>query len=292
MSDDLRATLAASLRRLLRPLVRILLRNGVPFGVFSDHAKQVYVEVAEKEFTVPGRKSSVSRVSVLTGLTRKEVSRLRRVDEGAAPVERYNRAARVISAWVREPGFRDRSGRPATLPVEGRRKSFSALVLRFGGDVPVRAVLDELLRVEAVEYTRDGRLRLRARAYVPRTGEDEKLAILGTDVADLVESIDHNLTHPPEEAFFQRKVAYDNLVPDALPALRRDAATRAQRLLEHLDRRMAAKDRDANPRLAAKAGADATPRRAVLGIFWLEHETGEPPDGPGGPDGPDGDQES
>lgn len=270
MSDDLRATLAASIRRLLRPLVRILLRNGVPFGVFSDHAKQVYVEVAEKEFAVPGRKPSVSRVSVLTGLTRKEVSRLQRAGDEAAPVERYNRAARVISAWVREPAFHDRSGRPASLPVEGRRRSFAALVQRFGGDVPVRAVLDELVRVEAVEYTRDGRLRLRTRAYVPRTGEEEKLAILGSDVADLVDSIDHNLTHPPEEAFFQRKVAYDNLVADGLPALRRDAATRAQRLLEHLDRRMAAKDRDASPRLRARA--DATRHRAVLGIFWLEQE--------------------
>lgn len=286
MSDDLRATLASSIRRLLRPLVRILLRNGVPFGVFSDHAKQVYVEVAEREFAVPGRKPSVSRVSVLTGLTRKEVSRLQRTEDAAAPVERYNRAARVISAWVREPAFRDRSGRPAVLPVEGRRRSFAALVQRFGGDVPVRAVLDELLRVEAVERTRDGRLRLRARAYVPRTGEDEKLAILGSDVADLVESIDHNLTHPPEEAFFQRKVAYDNLVGTSLPAIRRDAARRSQRLLEHLDRRMAANDRDANPRLRKKTGPKGRPKdggveadegrhRAVLGIFYLEHEFDE-----------------
>ena len=275
MSDAVRATLAAAIRRLLRPLVRILLRNGVPFGVFSDHAKQVYVEVAEQEFTLPGRKPSVSRVSVLTGLTRKEVSRLQREgDAAAAPVERYNRAARVISAWVREPRFHDASGRPASLPFEPESQaqeagasSFSELVRLYGGDVPARAVLDELLRVEAVERTRRGNLRLRARAYLPRTGEEEKLAILGTDVADLVSSIDHNLTHPPEQAFFQRKVAYDNLVSESLPGIRRDAARRAQKLLEHLDRRMADQDRDTRP------DVEGTGRhRAVLGIFYLEHE--------------------
>ena len=267
MSDQLRATLTAAIRRLLRPLVRILLRNGVPFGVFSDHAKQVYVEVAEQEFGVPGRKPSISRVSVLTGLTRKEVSRLQREgDAAAAPVERYNRAARVISAWVREADFNDKAGRPATLPVEGEGRSFTELVQRFGGDVPVRAVLDELLRVDAVERTRDGRLRLVARAYVPRTGEEEKLAILGLDVTDLVETIDHNLTQPAQDAFFQRKVAYDNLVAESLPALRRDAARRAQRLLEHLDGRMAKSDRDANPEVQGSGR-----HRAVLGIFYREH---------------------
>lgn len=271
MPDDLRATLTAAVRRLLRPLVRILLRNGVPFGVFSDHAKQVYVEVAEQDFRVPGRKPSVSRISVITGLTRKEVSRLQREgDLTAAPSERYNRAARVITAWVREPEFRDRAGRPATLPIEGEGASFANLVQRFSGDVPARAVLDELLRVEAVARTRDGRLRLLTRAYVPRTGEEEKLAILGTDVADLIQAIDHNLTHPPEQAFFQRKVAYDNLVGQSLPGLRRDASRRAQRLLEQLDRRMAAADRDANPEVRGSGR-----HRAALGIFYIEDEVAE-----------------
>ena len=271
MSNPLRDTLNAAIRRLLRPLVRILLRNGIPFGVFSDHAKQVYVEVAEQEFGVPGRKPSVSRVSVLTGLTRKDVSRLKRAgDAAAAPVERYNRAARVISAWVREKEFHDRSGRPASLPIEGEGASFANLVLRYAGDVPVRAVLDELLRVEAVERTRNGKLRLLQRAYIPQTGEEEKLAILGSDVADLVEAIDHNLTHPPEQAFFQRKVAYDNLVGESVPGLRRDARGRAQRLLEHLDGRMAANDRDATPEVEGSGR-----HRVVLGIFYLEQDLGD-----------------
>jgi hypothetical protein len=103
------------------------------------------------------------------------------------------------------------------------------------------------------------------RAYVPREGDEEKLAILGTDVADLVSSIDHNLVCAPEAVFFQRKVAYDNLVEPCLPELRGRARRRSQALLEQLDRFMARHDRDSNPKARGDAG-----NRAVLGIYYYE----------------------
>jgi len=266
MSEPLHDILGKAIRTLLRPLARILLRNGLPVATLVEYAKQAYVDVAAAEFGVPGRKPTISRVAVLTGLTRKDVSRLmKQREETSAPVERYHRAARVLTAWVREDDFRDGDGEPRALSVDGPG-GFADLVRRHGSDVPHRAVLDELLRVGAVERGEDGKLRLLTHAYVPRTGEEDKLAILGNDVADLVTSIDHNLTHPPEEAFFQRKVAYDNLVGSCLPALRVDAATRSQALLEHLDAFMAQHDRDANPDLEGEGR-----HRAVLSIHYLEH---------------------
>jgi hypothetical protein len=262
--NNLHHTLSHAMRTLLRPIARILLRNGVPFATFCEYAKQAYVDAAA-ELVVPGRKPSASRIAVVTGLTRKEASRLLKTRDGeSAPVERYNRAARVVSAWVREDAFHDASGRPMSLPAEGSR-SFAELVRRYGGDVPSRAVLDELARVGAVTHTRDGRLRLATRAYVPHDGDEEKLAILGTDVADLVSSIDHNLVCAPEAAFFQRKVSYDNLVEPCLPELRGRARRRSQALLEHLDGFMARHDRDTNPKARGDAG-----NRAVLGIYYYE----------------------
>jgi len=266
MSDHLRSILSGAIRNLLRPLARILLRHGVPVSEFMEYVKQAYVDVAASEFGVPGRKASISRISILTGLTRKDVSRLVKLaEEPQEPVERYNRAARVISAWVREPEFKNRSGRPASLPLEGSEASFAELVRRYAGDVPPRAVLDELERVGAVERTRDGRVRLATRAYIPRTGEEDKLGILGVDVADLVSSIDHNLTQPPEHAFFQRKVAYDNLVGECLPELRERAGRRSQGLLEALDRYLSRNDRDSNPDVRGTGR-----HRAMLGIYYYE----------------------
>jgi len=132
-------------------------------------------------------------------------------------------------------------------------------------DIPPRALLDELVRVGAVVSTRDGRYRLVTRAYVPRDTESDKLELLGSEVADLTASLDHNLTHPSDEAFFQRAVRYDNLVADCLPELRERSAARGQALLEHLDRFMSKNDRDANPELD-----DGERVRAVVGIYYYE----------------------
>ena len=92
-------TLHAALLKLLRPLIRLLLQNGVPFGTFSDLIKWVYVDVAQKEFGIPGRKQSNSRISIITGLSRKEVHRLKNIEgpHETENVQSYNRAARVVS---------------------------------------------------------------------------------------------------------------------------------------------------------------------------------------------------
>jgi hypothetical protein len=248
-----------------------LLRYGVPYAAFADLAKRVYVEEAER-LEIPGRKSSVSRVAVVTGLSRKEVARVRELDapDDRSIRERYGRAARVITGWIRDERFRDARGRPRSLPFEGETPSFGELVKRYSGDMPARAVLDELERVGAIETEASGKLRLVTRAYVPASGEVDKLEILGTDVADLIATIAHNLSCAPGEAFFQRKVAYDNVIDDTSSALRKISADKAQRLLEELDRVMASRDQDASPGIHGAAR-----KRAVLGIYYFEEEIPE-----------------
>ena len=113
--------LVNALFRLMKPLVRILLRNGVPVDVFEDVARRAYVVVADEDFTLEGRKQSVSRIGVLTGLNRKEVARLRKLgDRGAiVDMQQHNRAERVLTAWLREPEFVDERGDPKVLPFDG-----------------------------------------------------------------------------------------------------------------------------------------------------------------------------
>src|SRR5882672_824106 len=101
--------LNAAAQTILKPLVRVLLRNGIPYRAFADIARQAYVEVAEKEFALPGRAQTASRISTITGLTRKEVTRTRaREPVGDVPSTwPQNRAARVISGWVRDKAYHD-----------------------------------------------------------------------------------------------------------------------------------------------------------------------------------------
>lgn len=258
--------ISAAVTNILRPLVRILLRNGIPYRTFSDIAKRVYVDVATEEFCIPGRKQSKSRVSILTGLSRKEVLRVRRLpapdDLGAGG--RYNRAARVIAGWVRDRRFRDGAGNPAELPFERGAASFRNLVKTYSGDAPARAVLDELLRVGTVQRIPDGKIRLLERSYIPKTGEIDKIGILGVDAADLIASIDHNIRQP-DTPFLQRKVCYDNLPLEVLPELKKKAAARGQALLESMDRWMSARDRDVNPEVPGTGR-----KRAGIGIYYFQ----------------------
>jgi hypothetical protein len=264
-----------SIRSLLEPLVRLVIRRDITHGQLSDLLKRVYVDVARGELAVPGERLTISRVAVRTGLTRKEASRLldEESDHESTARRRIGRAARVLSAWVRESRYADGRGGPISLPFESTSgPSFSELVRLHGADVTPRALLDEMLRVNAVRQLKDGRIRPIERAYVPRADEVQKLEMLGTDVADLIATIDHNITELDREPFYQRKVAYDNLRSDYLPALRALVSERAQDLLEYLDREMSAQDLDLKPSDEAIGGS-----RAMIGIYYYE-ENGDDED--------------
>ena len=272
MNDKQLKPLVAAVLRLLRPLARILLRNGVSFSTFSDLAKWVYVDIAAKEFGIAGRKQSTSRVSVITGLSRREVMRVRKLPRPdiTAGTEKHNRAARVIAAWRRESDFLDAEGNPALLPMEGPGAAFSELVKRFSGNVPPRAILDELIHVGAAERRKDGKIALLTRAYIPGNIDAHKLNILGTDVHHLIATIDHNINPETSEPRFQRKVSFDNLPDHVLPEFRKLYSKRSQALLESADQWLARHDRDIIPEVKGVGR-----NRAGFGIFFFEESISE-----------------
>lgn len=271
METSFNKAFSAAILRLLRPLIRVLLRNGISYGSFADLAKWVFVDVATKEFGVPGRKQSDSRVSTITGLTRKEVARVKGIEtpSDAAEESQYNRASRVISGWLRDRSFADRDGSPAPLPFAGDT-SFSKLVKTYSGDMTARSILDELLRVGAVECDQNGDIRLLVSGYVPKGSDAAKLHILGTDVALLIGTIDHNLHEINAQPRFQRKVAYDNLPAEALPKLRELTRERSQAILEEVDRYLSRQDRDINPSVQGSAR-----KHAGIGIYYFEEDVPE-----------------
>src|SRR5437868_6407397 len=259
--------LSAATIRLLRPLVRMLLRNNVSHRTFAELAKLVYVESAKAEFGIPGKKQTTSRIAILSGLTRKDVQRISAQPTNTELItkEVYHRASRVITGWVRDPDFGDGKGHPHTLRREGNEASFGALVKRYSGDIPVRALLDELLRVGAVKQLKDGRISLLARGYIPRKGLDEKLKVFGSDTADLITTIDHNVYQKPHKPRFQRKVMYDNVSVEAAKEFQILAAAQGQELLEALDRWLSHRDRDVNP---SSRGTGRV--RVGMGIYHFE----------------------
>ncbi len=264
--------LYAAILGLLRPLVRILLRNGISYGTFADLSKWVFVDVAAREFSIKDRKQSTSRVSVITGLSRREVMRVRKLPKPdiSASIEKHNRAARVIAAWRREHEFLDADGKPAPLSMEGQGATFSELVKRFSGNVPPRAVLDELVHVGAVAQAVDGRVSLLSRAYIPKDYDSHKINILGTDVKHLLSTINHNLSPDLTTPVFQRKVSYDNLPDEILEEFHRQFSQKAQKLLESADTWLSQHDRDVTPTVKGTGR-----NQAGFGIFFFQNPYSE-----------------
>src|SRR6185369_29201 len=162
---------------------QVCLRHGVSYPEVAELAKRAMIDVARREFTIPGRKQSASRIAVLTGLHRKEIARTLAVEppKDSASRRRVAYAARVIAGWRRSKRYADARGRPSALTFDGPSPSFLDLVKQFGGgDVPGRAVLDELARVGAVSRLKDGRIKLTAAAYVPAKASTESISILGS----------------------------------------------------------------------------------------------------------------
>ncbi len=258
--------LTQALIYILRPIVRISLRYGLACNSFNELVRRLYVEVAAKEFTEKGRKQTVARISVLTGINRKDVKRIHELPsvEQSGIDESFNRSVRVISGWLRDTSFRDKKGDPEALPFDGEQYSFTRLVKLYSGDMSARVMADELLRVGAIEYTRHGDLRLTSRGFVPGGDEVDKLKMLGTDVGDLIETIDHNMQHATERSRFQRKVAYINFPAKHLPKFRELNAELSQHLLEQLNKWLAAHD---------KGGSRLPRTRVGVGIYQFEESS-------------------
>lgn len=147
---------------LLSPLIDVLLKVGVSAGDFSAISKTVYVQRASEHVRARSGRSTISRIAIVTGLTRAEVTKLIRSPNQHAATREYerHRAERVIEGWRTDPEFSRSPGRPLPLPLRGATASFASLVKKYSGDIPLRAMLDQLTATRLVARSRDGNIRL------------------------------------------------------------------------------------------------------------------------------------
>lgn len=264
-----RERLVDAVRRLLRPVVRQLLYWEITYPVLDDLLRSLFVEVAENDLSLPHKRQTDSRISLVTGIHRKEIARLR----GRPPLERAQVrleetiVTRVIGRWIAGPPYADRSRRAKVLPYEAdgaRAPSFTRLVGEAGFDGPARSVLDEMMRGGSARVLADGGVELVREANLSVRGADGKLQLLGTDPGEIFSTIVHNI-ESPESPWFHRKVVYDNVGSDALPALRDGARASGEVLVREVNSLLAASDRDRNPEAP---GGRRT--RVVVATYWYE----------------------
>jgi hypothetical protein len=211
------ASLMLLLQRLLRPLVRLILAKGFTYPMLIDLLKSVYVRVAKEEFTLDDKRQTDSRISLLTGVHRKDVRRLAHETSGPDLMPaNVSLGSQLIALWLSKPEYLDKRGRPRPLPRvagKGAQKTFEALVTSQSKDIRPRAVLDEWQRLGIVHVDKADRVCLNVEGFVPEKGFDEKAYYVGHNVHDHLAAGAHNLLGgtPP---FLERSV-YCNQVSDA-----------------------------------------------------------------------------
>jgi hypothetical protein len=253
----------APLRRLLRPLVRLMMRCGVTCPAAADLLRELYVEVATAELG-PAHRSD-SRVSLMTGVHRKEIRRLRSLPADEPPPPLVTRNGLLIATWLGAPGYANEAGAPLPLPRTGAGPSFERLVQSVTRDVRPRAVLDDWISQGIVTLGADDRIHLAASAFLPQAGRDEQLFYFSRNLHDHVAAAAANVLAPGAAPFLDRSVHYDRLTPAAAAALEVFARAVAQRSLLEVNRQaMALSETEPPPGSAT--------RRVNFGIYLLSED--------------------
>jgi Family of unknown function (DUF6502) len=258
-----------ALESALKPLVRLMLARGITYIQLTEWLKHIFIETAVKEFYLPEKAINDSRISVITGVHRKDVKRLRAVilkNPTMAEPKNINLGSKIISTWLSNPLYMsdDKPKSIARLKKEGGNVSFEALAELVTKDVRARAALDELVRVGAVSIDADDMVTLITDAFIPAKGEDEKAYYMGLGVGDHAAAAVHNVLNcqPPS---FDRVVHYNGLSAASIKNIEQLSRAQGSQLLQEIN-----KQAEKLPAIADTS--DSKSKRFTLGVYFYSED--------------------
>ncbi len=270
MRDNIQRQILDALLVALRPLARALLRVGIGYREFAEISKTAFVDIATKDYGLRGRPTNISRVAVMTGLTRKEVRRIRNKTESGDPtyIARSTPMSELLHRWFTEDDFVDQSGSPKVLPFDGPEVSFSELVRRFGGDIPPGAMRTELKRIDAIAEQDGGELKVLKRHTTGADVHEKFIANLIYAVYPAALALAHNTSIDSVGVpWIQRTAKSQYIRPDDMKRIRRVAGDRLAEFAESIDDLFAAYES------LYKRDSIDTPRNAVgVSVCFFEED--------------------
>jgi hypothetical protein len=224
LNDPLKEATIVALKRVVDPLVDLMFDAGVTVHEFSQIVRERAVRTAARRVSKETGRDSKSRVAIITGLPRSEVARILKSDDVALSKRLGQHPARkVLSAWFDDPRFLEANGEPAVLPIFGKRRSFEQLVAIHSRGIPVRAMLDELTQIEAVERLEDQRVKAKSRVPILTGMTGNAIAVIGERTRDLLDTLTNNLRRTSKPLFEGTALA-DGTDPEMVSLLRREIA--------------------------------------------------------------------
>lgn len=274
----------SAINRLLRPLVRLLLSFQITFPVFQQWLKSAYVEIAEKEFPLADKPQTDTRISLLTGIHRKDMKRLRHQDEGdQQSPDNISIGVQLAAHWMGQAEFLNDNKQPLPLPFKSVKgePSFEGLVEQVcKKDIRARVVLDEWLRLGVVSHEvlddKSELIHLTPGAFVPSHSMDEKAFFLGMNVADHLAAATHNVlasnlqssNQQSIDSKFERCLYYDGLSTESISELKQLANAEGMTLLQRLNERaLELKQQDSQSQLQKPL---ENPQRINVGLYVFD----------------------
>jgi hypothetical protein len=205
------------IRHLIRPAVQFCVRYGITGQEVIEALKREFITEATKEIEQRKEKASVSRLSTITGLNRREVDRLTK-ESGELDTSK-NLIYRVVSTWQQDATFLTSSKKPRVLSYGTKESDFTRLVATVSKDLNAAAVLAELLRVRIVRETTYG-LALVAENYIPKGDPNALFSILSKDMKDLCVSVEENTIQAIDPPNLHLRTEYDRIRPEGIAALK------------------------------------------------------------------------
>lgn len=246
----------------LLPVVRLCMRHGLKLQDLIDSAKVQMVHEGALELARNGIKSNASRISVMTGVHRRDVGN---IEAGQLPEHSNGKdlIAKVIGQWQTDLRFLRSGGAPRVLSTQnGLKSEFARLVAAVSTDMNPASVLSELERIGAVEHRRGGVVLVKS-SFVPKGEPLEGFKICVQDIDDLTAAVEHNLFNTEELPNLHARTQYDNVRPTGVEALKHWFLREGHRFQAQVREIISQHDQDLNPDASFKGRGV----RVVLGMF-------------------------
>lgn len=207
------------LRMVLAPIVRFCLRHGLKLQDLVDAAKPLFVEHSQRALELQNEQISCSRVSLMTGVHRKDVTRLLNETQ-ISPATPRNIIWKILNHWENSPEFQTKQGKPRTLSTRESNNEFAQLIACVSRELNPYSVLYEMGRIGVVRHSPRGIQLLRAEEIPISDSLDQSLHYLSTDIEDLISSVEANICEYPRGANHHLKTQFDEIPLQHVAAVR------------------------------------------------------------------------
>ncbi len=252
--------LIEAIKTIIKPLVRLLIRQNITYVGLQNLLKLTYVKVADESFKLKGKRQTDSRISLLTGVHRADVKRIRseKLEQASEKEMKASLSAQIMSIWIGHQAYSDKEGNPKPLFrfSQDGKPSFEQLVLSVSKDKHPRSFIDDWVHQGIVKLdTIDEKevIYLTEKGYVPEEDYEEKLFFAGKNIGDHLSVIVHNL-EKEQPAMFDRAVYYQNLTPESVIELEELSKNKMMEVLIEVNQRASELQQEDNANEQANEG--------------------------------------